>query len=132
MAAKEHGWRIFYAYSDPAAGEIGTIYQACNWIYLGVGPGHGATRERWKRPDGKSVSSRVLRARGLGAKEALAAGWSKEKVPARGKYVWFEGDSRMKKVYRGLLVHPVVSYPKRSPPISLPSSVPGDIVVQER
>jgi hypothetical protein len=27
--------RIFVAYSDPEAGEIGTIYQACNFDYLG-------------------------------------------------------------------------------------------------
>jgi len=27
--------RVFFAYSDPAAGEIGTVYQACNFYYLG-------------------------------------------------------------------------------------------------
>jgi hypothetical protein len=27
--------RVFYGYSDPSAGEIGTIYQACNFKYLG-------------------------------------------------------------------------------------------------
>jgi len=30
--------RIFFAYADPAAGEIGTIYQACNFIFLGMIP----------------------------------------------------------------------------------------------
>ena len=39
LAAKEFGWRIFYAYADPTAGEIGTVYQACNWLYLGIGAG---------------------------------------------------------------------------------------------
>ena len=28
--------RLFFAYADPAAGEIGTIYQACNFSYLGT------------------------------------------------------------------------------------------------
>ena len=28
-------YRVFSGYSDPVAGEIGTIYQACNFIYLG-------------------------------------------------------------------------------------------------
>ena len=28
-------FRIFTAYSDPEAKELGTIYQAMNWIYLG-------------------------------------------------------------------------------------------------
>ena len=30
---------IFVAYSDPDAGEIGTVYQACNWLYCGTTPG---------------------------------------------------------------------------------------------
>lgn len=28
-------FRVFTAYSDPTAGELGTVYQACNWYYLG-------------------------------------------------------------------------------------------------
>ncbi len=114
MASREHGWKIFYAYSDPAAGEIGTVYQACNWLYLGVGPGHGPTRTMWIRPDGVRVTSRVLRSRSLNTQSALAAGWRKEVVPARGKYVWFEGNSKTKKKLRAALVHPVVPYPKRA------------------
>ena len=27
--------RVFYGYADPRAGEVGTIYQACNFMYLG-------------------------------------------------------------------------------------------------
>ncbi len=30
---------IFVAYSDPDAGEIGTVYQACNWLYCGTTSG---------------------------------------------------------------------------------------------
>lgn len=32
---KNTGFRVFTAYSDPEANEIGTIYQACNFYYLG-------------------------------------------------------------------------------------------------
>jgi hypothetical protein len=32
---KNTAFRIFTAYSDPEAGELGTIYQACNFTYLG-------------------------------------------------------------------------------------------------
>lgn len=32
---KNTSFRIFSAYSDPEAKELGTIYQACNFIYLG-------------------------------------------------------------------------------------------------
>ena len=34
MAQK--GFHIFVAYADPAAGEIGSVYQASNWIYCGT------------------------------------------------------------------------------------------------
>jgi hypothetical protein len=32
---KNTATRVFVGYSDPEAGEIGTIYQACNFLYLG-------------------------------------------------------------------------------------------------
>jgi hypothetical protein len=57
LATADHGWRIFYAYADPAAGEIGTVYQACNWLYLGQGVGRShstgdhANRQDWLIPD---------------------------------------------------------------------------------
>jgi len=34
---KKEGYRYAVAFSDPEAGEIGTIYQATNWYYLGFG-----------------------------------------------------------------------------------------------
>jgi hypothetical protein len=46
--------RIFTAYSDPDAGEIGTIYQACNFDYLGKN--YGSTQVYVK--DGKEVTER--------------------------------------------------------------------------
>lgn len=33
--AQHTEFKLFTAYSDPQAGELGTIYQACNFIYLG-------------------------------------------------------------------------------------------------
>jgi hypothetical protein len=32
---EKRGTRIVVAFSDPAAGEIGTVYQATNWLYCG-------------------------------------------------------------------------------------------------
>lgn len=34
-------FRVFTAYADPMAKELGTVYQACNWIYLGQNYGGG-------------------------------------------------------------------------------------------
>ena len=36
---KNSSYRFFTAYSDPDARELGTIYQACNFIYLGKNSG---------------------------------------------------------------------------------------------
>jgi hypothetical protein len=50
--------RVFFAYSDAEAGEIGTIYQACNFTYLGHIFG---SKVNYKLPNGKVVSSRYFR-----------------------------------------------------------------------
>lgn len=49
--------RAFYAYSDHEAGEIGTIYQACNFIYLGSSYG---SDKKFVMKNGKKVSSRYF------------------------------------------------------------------------
>lgn len=54
-------YRLFTAYSDPLAKELGTVYQACNFYYLGQNSG-GTTR--YINPySGKVVSDRFFRAR---------------------------------------------------------------------
>jgi hypothetical protein len=47
-------FRLFTAYSDPAAKELGTLYQACNFMYLGKT--HGT--EKQYRYQGEWVSDR--------------------------------------------------------------------------
>lgn len=32
-------WKLLLSYADPAAGHVGTIYQATGWTYLGLTPG---------------------------------------------------------------------------------------------
>ena len=54
-------YRLFTAYSDPQAKELGTIYQACNFYYLGKNAG---TTTRYINPyTGKIVSDRFFRQR---------------------------------------------------------------------
>jgi hypothetical protein len=56
---KNTQYRLFTAYSDPTAREIGTIYQACNFYYLGQESG---TTIRYINPyTGKVVSDRFFR-----------------------------------------------------------------------
>lgn len=71
-------FRLFTAYSDPNAKELGTIYQACNFYYLGKKSG---TETRYVNPyTGKMVSDRFFRQRSAYKKyaEELKIKWQKE------------------------------------------------------
>jgi len=122
MAADDYGWRIFYAYSDVEAGEIGTIYQACNWHYLGGSPGRGKNPSRFRYWDetGKKVSSRSWRRRRKNTGEPLdwdywaGLGWKRDKEPVRHKYCnFYGGDKRERRVLLKALKYPPLDYPKR-------------------
>mgnify|MGYP003111035832 CR=1 FL=1 len=56
-------FRIFTAYSDPEAKELGTIYQAMNWIYLGQTSGTAKQYLDPAKPDKGWFSSRDFRKR---------------------------------------------------------------------
>lgn len=74
---KNTQYRLFTAYSDPTAKEIGTIYQACNFYYLGQKAG---TTTRYVNPyTGKLVSDRFFRQRSAYKKYAKELGiqWDK-------------------------------------------------------
>ncbi len=71
-------WRLFTAYSDPTAKELGTIYQACNFYYLGQ---HSGTNLRYINPyTGKVVSDRYFRQKTAFRKFAKELGieWQKD------------------------------------------------------
>jgi hypothetical protein len=88
MIAKSIDWmtknttyRLFTGYSDPSAGELGTIYQALNFYYLGQT--FGATKQYLY--NGRWVSDRSFRSRSAYKRYAIALGitWN----PA-----WQDGD----------------------------------------
>jgi hypothetical protein len=58
---KNTRYRVFTAYSDPEAKELGTIYQACNFHYLGQNSG----ANKQYKVDGKWVSDRYFRSRSV-------------------------------------------------------------------
>lgn len=47
--------KLIIAYADSEAGEIGTIYQACNWFYVGKTSG----KRRWISPSGREYDERL-------------------------------------------------------------------------
>ena len=54
-------YRVFTAYSDPMAKELGTIYQSCNFYYLGSN--FGGSVKYISPYSGKVISDRCFRAR---------------------------------------------------------------------
>ena len=75
---KNTQWRLFTAYSDPTAKELGTIYQACNFYYLGQSFG---SKKSYINPyTGKMVSDRYFRQKTAYRKYANELGieWQKD------------------------------------------------------
>ena len=60
---KNTPYRVFTAYADPEAKELGTIYQACNFYYLGNNFG---TKKKYINPyTNKPVSDRAFRQKSM-------------------------------------------------------------------
>lgn len=111
LAARDRGWRIFHAYADEQAGEVGTVYQACNWLYMGQF--HGIPT--FLRPGAVDpIDLRSLKeVHDLTIRTAKDAGWIEVPSPARHRYVHFEGSRTERRHLRAALRYPVLPYPKR-------------------
>lgn len=74
---KNTPYRIFSCYSDTTAKELGTIYQACNFYYLGKK--FGATKKYINPYNGHLISDRMFRMRSMYKKYAIDLGieWDK-------------------------------------------------------
>jgi predicted nucleic acid-binding Zn ribbon protein len=117
QAAADHGWKIFFAYCDPSAGEIGTVFQACNWIYTGQTPSrtiNGAPRARdyFRGPDGRVISDKAFYKRGHSMDDVKSGAWQRVRKPAKHRYVWIEAPTRQER--RALAARfTALPYPKR-------------------
>lgn len=134
---KHSRYRIFYAYGDPDAEEIGQIYQAANWDYIGQGPytvkktGKVHYRKYNKEyfppkdnpchqphdPDNLLSERQERRLRDKHCQHTITEhktmGWQEEPVPTKHRYVWFAGSKTEKKKLKKALRYPVLPYPKR-------------------
>jgi len=123
MAQREHGLRVVFAYSDPNAGEVGIVDQACNWLYLGIAPGRdlraGKPKPRWqfRKDGGRWKSDRAFYravSGGLTVADARRGvdGWETREYTPKGKYVTFLGNLGERRQMRRTLRYPVQPYPK--------------------
>lgn len=84
---KNTQFRIFSAYSDPTARELGTIYQSCNFYYLGGD--YGGSVKYISPYTGKLISDRAFRQRSFYKKYAIELGISWNKTwDMNGKIDW--------------------------------------------
>jgi hypothetical protein len=138
----EKGFHIFIAYSDAEAGEIGTVYQATNWLYCGtttassssfIWAGKKVAKDAtWGTfKDGALRDERniqhLTRIRNYGERGAyqvkgtrrevrdrmVGEGFMFFKSPPKRRYVTFEGDKKLVKELRTALKWDVLPYPRR-------------------
>lgn len=123
------GYNIILAYSDTDAGEIGTVYQASNWLYCGMT--HGS--ELFRTLDGKVKDSRLVSAYtrdrrnhfpGDPMKYSCSRKEMKQRLVDEGcvffkgnpkhRYVGLYGDKRTVRNLRKEISWTVLPYPKRA------------------
>lgn len=126
QAAKDYGWKAFIAYSDTTAGEIGTVYQASNWSYLGQNVGRRGKRYLLRPPwvevgdIANYIGERCLRERSAVTRfgrcpatfaDARIAGYEIIATAGKHKYVHIEAPQKERKRLMKLLE--TKPYPKR-------------------
>lgn len=122
--AKTTKYRVFYAYSDDTAGEIGTVYQACNWIYIGRSA-NGGSQNKLLTPEGvlrdsrnimnyaKRYTTDVIPNRTVAREILLKNGWKTHKTKPKCKYCTVRGNKKeVKEIMKNLQKTPQ-PYPKR-------------------
>jgi hypothetical protein len=133
LACKEMGWNIVFAYSDTAeASEVGTIYQACGWYYIGedLGRTAGGHHCDYISPDGTRIITsyqlnhdkgrRVLRSLGWDGTDARpmrawlrdTAGYKEIKRLGKKKWVTFIGPEAVRVELKKACRYKFLSYPK--------------------
>ena len=102
-------FRMFVAYSDTRAGEIGTVYQATNWLYTGMTAGDTEYLIDGKWQAGRTARHKSYKRRGIDYRTL-----PKRKAVGKHRYVFIGGDKKERKSYTDLLRYKTLPYPKRS------------------
>lgn len=101
-----YGYHIFVAYADPMAGEIGTVYQACNWIYTG----QTSPSDQMMTPKGVIKDTRLISAYTRDRRNGRLCykrSWSEQKdMLIKDGYTFFKGNPKHR--YIGVYAPPNV------------------------
>jgi hypothetical protein len=112
MALLPDRFKVATATCCKAAGEIGTIYQACGFDFVGQ-MRQGARALIYYA--GKIISERTAKRRfgTAGRRELAKLGIRSHIVPRRSRYFAFRGDRREQEALRAAIAHRLRPYPKR-------------------
>lgn len=108
-------YKVVTATVDANAGEVGTIYQACNFVYTGV---MRKNKTRWAiKSGGKIIGSRTVRARvGCQRIDEVRKVWPDATVIkqlSKARYFAFRGSKAETKKNLGAIKHLLKPFPKR-------------------
>lgn len=101
-------FRIFVAYADPRAGEIGTVYQATNWMYTGT-----TENQIEYFLDGKWRSGRTARHKSYRRRNIDVNSLPRREGPGKGRYVWVGGSKIERREIMKNFKYMILPYPKR-------------------
>lgn len=115
LLSKETGAKLVIAYSDVDAGEIGTIYQACNWVCVG----RGSSTMQIVAPNGRIYDQKYIsnnaKRQGVGRavmrRALISAGWREQASNPKWRYVCILDKSDKK--LAALVASKAQPYPKR-------------------
>ena len=122
-AHKEFGWECFIGYSDEQAGELGIVYAAVGWRYMGKAK--QGIKTTFYSPDGtQKITSYNFNKRSESKFYALgwdgkqgkysflrSLGWIEHREAIKSRWLWFEGERRAE--LEASCRFPFLSYPKR-------------------
>jgi hypothetical protein len=119
-------YEVVTATVDELAGEIGTIYQACGFYYVGCMRAKNPNTKKAGKVrfgvliDGKLYGSRSIRAKiGSQRKEDILKAFPNSKIEfveqkAKSRYFAFRGSKKTQKKYYQAIAHLIEPYPKRA------------------
>lgn len=113
---KDTDYKIILAYSDRRAGEVGTIYQALGWLFIGWGAeGTDHVPAALVDPTDMRFHTRGLPKELKSKSSLLKAGYEVLDVKRanKGRYITFLGSRKERKELMAALRFRVLSYPKR-------------------
>jgi hypothetical protein len=130
--ARKKGLKLAIAYADTDAGEIGTVYQATNWLCIGQG---ASTKQMIHPMTGRIYDQKISydRARGTNfrvtrghaRRHLLAHGFIEQDSNPKWRYIYILADGAERAAIYDRIAHLIVPYPKRQKDSSEPLGEPA-------